>query len=180
MLYLNNILQGHTYIRYIYTFLFSKYQTDHAFQPCLILLYFALLHPVFACAAADHAPLQRRGPSYERHVTMLLPCCYHAVTMLLPCCYHAVTMPRQPLIPLIGGELPIQAELLLTDVRLFSNLYQSGSDPLQPRFQRFGYGGKERGLCFLTLGEFPDTPGTHIHLEKTYKGAFCIIHVGPL
>ena len=36
--------------------------------------------------------------------------CYHAVTMLLPCCYHAVTMPRQPLIPLIGGELPIQAE----------------------------------------------------------------------
>ena len=26
---------------------------------------------------------------------------------MLPCCYPAVTMPRQPLIPLIGGELAI-------------------------------------------------------------------------
>ena len=38
MLYLNNIVQDHTYIRHIYTFFFSKYQTEHAFQPCLILL----------------------------------------------------------------------------------------------------------------------------------------------
>ena len=29
MLYLNDIVYDHTYIRYIYTFYFSKYQTDH-------------------------------------------------------------------------------------------------------------------------------------------------------
>jgi len=33
-------------------------------------------------------------------------------------------------------------------------------------------------LCFLTLGEFPGTPGTHIHVDKTYTSAFCMI--GPL
>ena len=45
---------------------------------------------------------------------------------------------------------------------------KSGSAPLQPRFQRFGCGGKERGFYFLTLREFPDTPGTHIHVQMQH------------
>ena len=29
---------------------------------------------------------------------------------------------------------------------------------------RCGYRGKEKGFYFLTLREFPDTPGTHIYV----------------
>ena len=80
MLYWNKIVQDHTYIRYIYTFSFSKYQTDHAFQPCLISL---------SSTLSLHALQLTTPPAKEG-------------AELRASCYHAVTMPRQPLIPLIG------------------------------------------------------------------------------
>ena len=38
------------------------------------------------------------------------------------------------------------------------------SSVVPPFLEIWVYGVKERGFCFLTLCEFPDTPGTHIYV----------------
>ena len=109
-------VKPHTCVFCVKSMCFSKEtnmnKTIILFCPMELLLQSTSSTITFERSVADHAPLQRRGPSYERRVTMLLP-----------------------LIPLIG-------QLLRPDVReMFSlvdwsdsNLDQFLSDPLQPRF----------------------------------------------
>ena len=99
-----------------------------------------------------------------RVTSVMLPCCYLAVTMLLPC-HGNLSFPW-----LVESWLYRRSSSSLTSdyFQICISLYQIRCSPV---FRDFGYGRKERGLCFLTLGEH--TGDTYSCIKDVQR---CILH----